>query len=333
MVSLQAVRANNSALKELGPGLVAVFVGGTSGIGESTAREFARNTDSPRVYLVGRNQAEATRITQELQKLNPEGKFHFIKSDLSLLRNVDVACKEIQAKEEKINLLFLSCGYLTMKGREETPEGLDRKFSLNYYARMRFAQNLLPQLSAASQSNTLSRVVSVLDPNARGSLVLDDLSLKTHFSLSNCATHACTMNNLAVEELAATNPGISFVHAFPGLVKTGVTRGYGPILQTGMAALFVLLKPFTVPLGESGERHLYAATSKTFSPKSKPEESAAVGSTGEKGSGAYWLNWNGDPYGGVPAKMKGYQEKGIGKQVWEHTQDVFQKVCQEGGKY
>jgi hypothetical protein len=93
-------------------------VGGTSGIGETSAREFVRNTTQPRVYLVGRSPEQASRIIQELVKLNPEGKVSFVKSDLSLLRNVDVACKEIQAKEDKVNLLFMTPGYITGKGRD-----------------------------------------------------------------------------------------------------------------------------------------------------------------------------------------------------------------------
>ena len=95
-------------------------VGGTSGIGETTAREFVRHTVEPRVYLVGRNQKEALRIIDELAKLNPEGKVSFIQTDASLLKSVDKACDEIKEEEEKINLLFLSPGIMTTKGRQGT---------------------------------------------------------------------------------------------------------------------------------------------------------------------------------------------------------------------
>ena len=47
---------------------------------------------------------------------------HFIRTDCSLLSNVDVACREIQAQEPKINLLFMTPGFLSMKGRQ----GIDR---------------------------------------------------------------------------------------------------------------------------------------------------------------------------------------------------------------
>jgi len=328
MVSLSTVRKSNAGLKELGPGLVAVFIGATSGIGETTAREFVRNTVRPTVYLVGRNETQALSIIEELQKINTEGKINFIKSDVSLLRNVDSVCETIKSKETKINLLFLSAGILTMKGRDETEEGLDKKFSVHYYSRMRFITNFLPLLNAAS-GTSLSRVVSVLAAGMEGKLQLDDLSLKSHYSLSACANHATTMNSLIVEELATANPKVSFVHTYPGFVKTNLARSFGSLYSVFSFAI----TPFAVPLGESGERHLYAATSKTFPPLEKPDAEASIGSTGVKGSGAYLLHWNGESTG-KEKLLKEYRAQGVGKKIWEHTLDVFDKICgTEGGRY
>jgi len=53
MVRIEAVRESNAQAKQLS-GLVAVFVGGTGGIGESTAREFFQRTTNPKAYIVGR---------------------------------------------------------------------------------------------------------------------------------------------------------------------------------------------------------------------------------------------------------------------------------------
>lgn len=94
------------------------LVGGTSGIGETTVRAFMRHTKTPRIYLIGRDQTRASEIIDDLKLANPEGQVHFIKSDVSLLREVDEACRVIQHKEDKINLLFLSPGVGTAKGRD-----------------------------------------------------------------------------------------------------------------------------------------------------------------------------------------------------------------------
>ena len=53
MVSIDTIRASNAQGKKL-RGLVAVFVGGTGGIGESTAKEFFQRTVEPRAYIIGR---------------------------------------------------------------------------------------------------------------------------------------------------------------------------------------------------------------------------------------------------------------------------------------
>lgn len=93
-------------------------MGGTAGIGAATAREFVRSAVKPTVYLVGRNEAQASMIIGELQSLNPDGKMDFIKSDITLLRNVDKACETIQGKEDRINLLFMTPGFASLKGRD-----------------------------------------------------------------------------------------------------------------------------------------------------------------------------------------------------------------------
>jgi short-subunit dehydrogenase len=80
-----------------------------------------RNTVEPKVYLVGRNEAQASAIIEELKKINPGGTSKFIKSDLTLLKNVDAACEEIRSQEEKVNLLCLSQGYLSVENRNGMP--------------------------------------------------------------------------------------------------------------------------------------------------------------------------------------------------------------------
>lgn len=111
MVTLTNVQSSNAQIATaLPPGLVAVFVGATNGIGETSLREFARHARQPRVYFVGRSQEAGDRIAADCRELNPEGEFIFIKADISLLKSVDDVCREIASKERCINLLFLTCG-------------------------------------------------------------------------------------------------------------------------------------------------------------------------------------------------------------------------------
>ncbi|KAJ5949419.1 hypothetical protein N7454_001003 [Penicillium verhagenii] len=337
MVLLETVQKNNSSLKSYGPNLVAVFVGGTSGIGEATARAFVRDTESSRVYLVGRNETQASKIIEELRQINPDGQISFVKCEAARLHSVDEACKSIQEQEEKVNLLFMTAGTMTTKGRDETDEGLDKKLSLHYYSRMRFAMNLLPQLTKAATANdsgtkglgdNLSRVVSVLSPGDEVSLYLDDLDLKTHYSLRNCAGHAVTMNTLFLQELARTHPATSFIHAYPGGVKTGLMREFHPIAQVAINALSIFAKPWMVPLDESGQRHLYASTSPQYPPQASGDGGGdvAIGSDGKKGSGAYLLSWDGSITGNKKI-LEAARQNETGRLVWKHTLGIFTSIC------
>lgn len=260
-------------------------------------------------------------------------------------------------------------GYLTLRGRDETTEGLDRKFALHYYARMRFVNRLLPLLESAADKSfpqsdfapgiqaeadrpksngprpgiSISRVVSVLDPHVSvrplglGPPLLDykDLSLKDTFSLKKCGHHASLMTNFYLEEMARRYKNTSFVHAYPSGVNTGILRGL-PGGQIARGFLSVLMKPFMVPLEETGERHLFAATSGKFPGAAKgiqqegtggDQEDVAPGSDGRPGSGCYWVNWDGEVFP-EHASIKQKRTEGAVERVVEHTEEVFRRVCE-----
>lgn len=196
MVRLETIRESNAKAKQL-KGIVAVFVGGTGGIGENTARELFTRTTAPKAYIIGRSSSSAlfptetlltvrhrdetkgNTIVNQLKELNPDGEAYFLQKDISLLRNVDELCEEILKREPKINCLFLTAGYLTLSGRTETVEGIDRKMSVNYYSRVRWMMNLMPALTAASDRNELSRVITVLAAGSEG-----DVRMVSHILLS-----------------------------------------------------------------------------------------------------------------------------------------------------
>lgn len=340
MVALDLVHASNAQLRELGPGLVALFVGGTSGIGEYTAKAFVKNAFSPRVYIVGRSETAADRIIQECKELNKDGKVEFLKADVTELEEVDRVCKEIAKKEKHINLIVQSQGNLNLRGRDESPEGLDRKFTLNYYSRMRFITNLLPQLrNATTTAPHFSRTLSILGAGTEGKVNFDDLELKNTFSTGRCAAHTIVMNDFMAEELASREPGTSFIHSSPGVVNTGIARELPAWARIPLKAFSPLLSPLMVGADETGARQLFNATSGLYPPV-KPFENdplasgvpvpwglkqVMTGSNGKEGSGGYLVSWNNE-ITGKQNLLKEYREKGVGATVWEHTMEIFERV-------
>jgi NADP-dependent 3-hydroxy acid dehydrogenase YdfG len=116
------VRAGNARIPtELPPGLVGVFAGATSGVGELALKGFAKHAARPKIYFIGRSQEAGARLLVELKELNDEGEYNFIKADVSLMKNVDQVCREIKEKEKVINVLLLSQGTLNMSGGTSAP--------------------------------------------------------------------------------------------------------------------------------------------------------------------------------------------------------------------
>ncbi|QIW94608.1 hypothetical protein AMS68_000126 [Peltaster fructicola] len=334
MVALEAVRQANRGLTKAFPKkLTALFVGGTSGIGRSTLCQFTRHVEEPTVYIVGRNKQSAAPLLSELQTTNPRGSIHFLEADVSLMRNVDRVCEEVKQREKSLNLLFMTPGGISLTGRSETTEGIDKIFALRYYARMRFVQNLLHLL----ENTTPSRVVSILGGGFEGPMKTDDLDLKNNFSVLNCALHSVTMTTLAMEHLSQTtsSPDLSFIHAFPGIVGTNIyTNSFpAPIAALYNYGMWPLMWPFSVNLQESGERHLFQSTSARYPGKGMTEPSAlptrvsvAVGSDGHTGSGVYLTNWKGETSVGGRTLQR-YREDGLPAEVWSHTTELLQRAA------
>lgn len=159
----------------------------------------------------------------------------------------------------------------------ESPEGLDRKLSLNYYSRMRFIHNLLPLLRTSTPTSPhLSHTLSVLGAGFEGNVNPADLELRNGFSASKCANHSIVMTDFMLEQFASKNPGISFIHSSPGVVNTPIARELPLWARVGVKLAMPLLKPFTVSLEETGERQLFIATSPMFPPR-KPTSKDGMG--------------------------------------------------------
>ncbi|KAE8383097.1 hypothetical protein BDV26DRAFT_277554 [Aspergillus bertholletiae] len=325
MDSLHRARQANTTVGGRRSSLVAVFVGGTSGIGEATAKELAQTIEAPTIYLVGRNGSAGSRIIADLNMLNPRGRFEFIKSDVSLLREVDAACQEIQTKERIVDLLFMTPGHLATR-KNDTVEGLDNNHVLRYYARMRFIYNLLPQLEAAKFP---ARVISVLAAGREGDIDESNFDLQVSFSFGIAATYGATMNSLAMEYLATKHPAVTFIHIFPGVVQTPLMKSsFGYILGS---AIGLMTKLMSISEKESGERNVFIATSTAYPPATRAGNLSAdgvgfaVASTGKIGGGSYLLDYDGKDVTNQTL-MRSYREREYLTKLWDHTLDIFQRV-------
>ncbi|KAK5094043.1 hypothetical protein LTR70_005485 [Exophiala xenobiotica] len=333
MVSYEEVQASNSQIVTTLPaGLVAVFIGGTNGIGEYTLKQFARHTKQPRVYIIGRSEDAGDRIRKECETLNPNGSFKFTKSDTSLICNVDELCRVIKAREKEINLLFMTIG--TLDFYSNTSEGLRRSAALVHFARARFIQNFLPELQAAK---SLKRVVSVMAGTKEGAFDPEDINAD-RAGLIGARGHAASMVTMGMEVLAQKAPDVSFVHDFPGPFKSGIGREMPGLLGVVLRTLAAVIGPlYNIPNAESGAYHLFFATSAKYPPRSDATSasgvtlgehtSAARGTDGNIGSGMYSIDEKGkSASAAVEQLLSEMRKSGTLKKLWTQTESEWHRI-------
>jgi len=327
MVSYKDILASNALINDATAPRVAVFIGGTSGIGKLTVRALVATGASVRVYLVGRKSSEERMhaFIQELHATNPKAGIIWTEGEITLLADTKRICDIIKSKESRVDLLFLTAGYAPFGTRKETTEGLEIAQSLEYYSRMLSILHLLPLLSAAEAP----KVVSVLAGGMERAVInLDDMDLKKpgNFNAIKAQTQYAVMNTLGLEQLANDNPDVTFIHSWPGWVNTGnVRRGQDP---NSIMSWFVwlilgpLIALFSISDEVSGQRHLFQSTSAAFGGRGVPwKGEPGINSLGKPANGLFLINYkcNCTPNAKVLPKLR---EKALGK-VWYHTQEVL----------
>jgi hypothetical protein len=213
----------------------------------------------------------------------------------------------------------------------ETSEGIHLLAAINYYSRLRFITNLLPLIKSAT---SLRRVVVVAGGTKEGPIDATDFPA-LRIPLTRFRGHLCSMITLSLEAVAIDAPEVSFVHDYPGTVETTLIDRM-PGLMGVILRVWVYLagRWFCVPIDESGERHLYLATSARFPSKNdESDEGAGVGVSamavmkGKPGGGVCSVGWDCEP--APPAVIEllaGLREKGIAEQAWRHTRSEFERV-------
>lgn len=326
MITMDDVRSSNEGIcSRLPSKLVAVFVGGTNGIGEATLKQFAQHVPEPHIVLVGRSQEAAGQIVEESKKVNEDAQFTFIQADTSLIENVDIVSNEIKKQFPHINLLFLSIG--TSIFEEKTKEGLHYIAALDYYARVRFMQNLLPQVQTAK---FLRRVVNVLAGTKEGPINVDNFQ-GWGLGRGQLLLQLASMMTLELQTMAEEAKTVSFIHSYPGSVKTGIWRsnpGGAPKIEG----------PY-IDNAISGGFHLFLSTSPVFPPSSFTgvEEQNFYQTVTEEDSvkdvadGVYMINEKGEPSElRVENILKRMKDEGVQERLAQHTKEVFQQIITDG---
>jgi NAD(P)-dependent dehydrogenase (short-subunit alcohol dehydrogenase family) len=179
---------------------VALFVGGTSGIGQAMAQAFARYTKgNAHIIICGRNRTAAEAIIATFPKpTHGDAKHEFVSCDVSLMKNVHVTSADLLSRLPKINFIIFTTGFLSAMGRQETKDGVDKRIAVTYYSRWVFTEDLRPLLRKAKDAGEDAKMLSVLAAGKGSEIDLDDLTVK-NYSLGKSLSVPNTYNDLMVE--------------------------------------------------------------------------------------------------------------------------------------
>ncbi|KAF7307866.1 hypothetical protein MKEN_01147100 [Mycena kentingensis (nom. inval.)] len=244
MPALATIRASNASWKPTYTP-VAVFVGGTSGIGQGIVQAFAKRTNgNAHIILVGRNAAAAERILASLETPSPTLTREFMHCDLTLIANAKRTAAAILTRfPTGVNFVFMTAGALSLKVSEITPEGVEYQVAQLYYSKWAFIDGLLPALRAAREAGQDARVAAVHTAGRGTPVDLADLGLKKTLAggmrgMGKVVGQLAAYQDLMAEGFAAHDTtGITFTHTFPGSVAT-------PLLANSPAAALRVMHHF-----------------------------------------------------------------------------------------
>jgi NAD(P)-dependent dehydrogenase (short-subunit alcohol dehydrogenase family) len=146
---------------------VALVTGATDGLGRALAERLAQIGMT--VHIHGRNAEKLERAAREIVTATGSDRVHTHRADLASLAEVRVLADEIAALDALhllINNAGIGSGYPDSRERQESADGLELRFAVNYLAPFVLTERLLPLL----QRSAPARIVMVA---SRGQAAID----------------------------------------------------------------------------------------------------------------------------------------------------------------
>jgi NAD(P)-dependent dehydrogenase (short-subunit alcohol dehydrogenase family) len=160
-----------------------VITGTTDGLGKGLANELARS--GARLILHGRNEEKGQALLEELGQHRTgraggspriNGELEWRRADLSSLDEVRELADSL-LDEDRIDVLVNNAGIGTAGGREESADGYELTFAVNYLAPFLLTRRLLPLIERSAPS----RIVNVISAG-QAPIDFDDVMLERSYS-------------------------------------------------------------------------------------------------------------------------------------------------------
>ncbi|CAN9169869.1 unnamed protein product [Alternaria alternata] len=132
----------------------------TGGLGATVALALASAKPST-IVLLSRTQSKVSPVIEEISRISPTTKAHFVEMDLLSLSSVRTAAASVAALVSEIDVLLNNAGIMGTK-LARTPEGVESQFAANHIGHFLLTNLLVPQLEQAEGKGRVVNVSSKL---------------------------------------------------------------------------------------------------------------------------------------------------------------------------
>jgi NAD(P)-dependent dehydrogenase (short-subunit alcohol dehydrogenase family) len=283
-------------------GRIAIVTGANVGLGYETALGLA--SKKIKVVMACRNLEKARNAKVGILNQVPEANLEIIQLDLNSLESVRSFAAEYLKEYDKLDLLINNAGIM-IPPYQQTKEGFESQFGVNYLAHFLLTNLLIPALLNTEHS----RVVSLSSiAHKHGKIDFGNLNAEKKYSRTGAYSQsklACLMFAYELQRrLEKAGKETISVAAHPGVSNTSLIRYLPGILQ----GLNTLLAPiFTQSAKEGAQPSLYAALGKDM------EGGDYCGPDGKK-------EWKGKATKVKSTRLSHDQE--VAKKLWEVSEKL-----------
>jgi NAD(P)-dependent dehydrogenase (short-subunit alcohol dehydrogenase family) len=234
-------------------------VTGTGGLGLEDALALARA--GAEVIVAGRNPQKGAAAVVRILDETPTANVRFEQLDLASLASVAAFAARLQSQKASLDLLINNAGLMVPPTRQETADGFEQQFGVNYLGHFALTAQLMPLLRQAQNA----RVVTVSSVAARaGAINFDDLNAKRSYRPMPVYAQsklACLMFALELQRRSeARGWGVTSIAAHPGVSRTDLLHnapGRGSVIGVVRSLLWFVFQP----AAQGALSTLFAATS------------------------------------------------------------------------
>ncbi|MBL8993974.1 MAG: SDR family oxidoreductase [Spirochaetia bacterium] len=194
-----------------------MITGGNSGIGKETAIGLAKLGAT--VVIACRSQERGNEAVADIKRVSGNANVFLILMDLASQKSVREAAEEYKRQYKELHVLINNAAVFLPK-REETEEGIEKTFAINYLSHFLLTHLLLDTLKASAPS----RVINTASKHMGIKMNFDDLMTTQKYSFFKAVGPTklglIMFSKVLAKKLEGTGVTVNAIH--PGLAKSNL---------------------------------------------------------------------------------------------------------------